>query len=99
MSNFARKPNPWLAVFILTLGLSAPVSAAETDLVKTTPDQIKDQAADKPQKITLPNPLTLDYVLAHALNEHPQIQMQQRVSIKSELSSSYSHPLTKLNSI
>lgn len=77
MSNFARKPNPWLAVFILTLGLSAPVSAAETDLVKTTPDQIKDQAADKPQKITLPNPLTLDYVLAHALNEHPQIQMQQ----------------------
>lgn len=78
MPNFTKKPNPWLAVFILTLGLSAPVNASEAETENLATDQTADQpSAAKPEVITLPNPLTLEYVLAHSLNDHPQLQLQR----------------------
>lgn len=73
MPNFVKKQPPWLAVFILSLGFSVPASAVETESTESSPEQ----TAGKIEAIMLPNPLTLEYVLSHSLNEHPQLQLQQ----------------------
>ena len=69
MPHFARKQLVWSAVLGLGLSLSIlsiPFSA-----------QAEEQQASKMEVATLPNPLTLEYVLNLPLSQHPQMQLQQ----------------------